>query len=78
MSMNGEGMPKNPMAAYFWFSLAIADGHQDFVENRKMVESEMTQKQIFDAKKAVDFWLSAYSPKERNPSLFSSIKSWFH
>ena len=66
------------MDAYIWFSLAIADGHHEDVENRKIVESEMTQNQILDAKKRVESWLSFYAQIEHDSSLFASFKSMFN
>jgi hypothetical protein len=41
-----------------WFSLAAAQGYQDAVKNRDMVERSMTPAQIAEAQKLAREWKS--------------------
>ena len=49
MYANGEGVPKNNVTAYAWWNIAAASGDEDAIENRSILEQQMTPAQIAEA-----------------------------
>ena len=56
MYANGKGVAKNNTEAYFWWSLATAQGHEQAETNRTIIEKEMTQEQIAEAQRRSAAW----------------------
>ncbi len=53
---NGLGVPKGEQSAYFWWLLASAQGHQNAVKNRDIVEWDLSPAQRADAQAAARTW----------------------
>jgi hypothetical protein len=49
MYMNGEGVRKDPVKAYAWFSLAAERDYPDFVATRDQLKAKMTPDQLAEA-----------------------------
>ncbi|MCB5245689.1 MAG: SEL1-like repeat protein, partial [Candidatus Cloacimonetes bacterium] len=54
---NGEGIEKDFEEAYFWFSLAAANGNKTAAENRVLLEDKLTEEQKARIKDRVQKWL---------------------
>lgn len=53
---DGEGVPQNHVAAYIWFSLAAAQGHQDAARFRNEIARMMNPEQLAEAQKQASEW----------------------
>ena len=53
---DGKGIPEDDTLAHMWWNLAGANGHKVAVENRKLLEEEMTPEQIEKAKDMARNW----------------------
>lgn len=53
----GEGVPKDVVMAYMWFNLAAASGFESAVDNRYLVERQMSPAQISEAQSLSREWL---------------------
>lgn len=55
---NGQGVPENGAEAYFWFSLAVANGgRQDEVrQNRDYARAQLTSSQIAEVQARAAQW----------------------
>jgi uncharacterized protein len=61
---NGSGVPRDPVAAYMWFDLAIARGDkmqppispQNAANYRDLVATKMSKEQIAEAEKRAREW----------------------
>jgi TPR repeat protein len=49
MYKNGQGVPKDSVQAYMWFTLAVEHGNVDAVRNRESIAYLLTAKEIADA-----------------------------
>jgi uncharacterized protein len=60
----GVGVPRDPVEAWKWLTLSSDDlkgkGREIAIENRKVIEKEMTPAQIDEAKKRVADWLALH------------------
>ncbi len=48
---HGEGIPKNFVKAYVWYSIASAKGNEKAKKNIDIISSEMTPQQVAQAQK---------------------------
>jgi TPR repeat protein len=55
---NGDGVPEDDVLAYMWWDLADSSGDQDALDNRALLEEEMTDLQIQTAKELARNWKS--------------------
>ena len=53
---DGRGVPKDDQLAYFWYLLASAQGDQDAVKNRDIVEKKLMPQQRANAQAAARVW----------------------
>ena len=53
---NGEGVPKNSVEAYKWLNLAAANGYEDAIKRRSILERQMTRDQIAEAQRLSAGW----------------------
>jgi hypothetical protein len=60
MSLNGHGVPINPVEAYKWFVVADAHGNHMAGYNMRILARSMSQKQIFDALALAASWEAAH------------------
>jgi TPR repeat protein len=64
MYFSGDGIPKDVIQAYTWVDVAALGGNERARESRDLIESEMSPKQIEEARKlAKEFW-QMYGKKE--------------
>jgi len=56
MYAKGQGVPKDEQMAYFWWLLASAQGGQDAVKNRDLVERRLSPVQRANAQAAARVW----------------------
>jgi TPR repeat protein len=57
MYYNGDGVPKNVIKAYVWWSIASANGDEDSKEWLEELRTEMTPQQISQAQnEAAELW----------------------
>ena len=54
---NGEGVPQDYNLAHMWWTLSGSQGLEDAVENRRLLEKEMTPDQIAEAQKLANEWM---------------------
>jgi TPR repeat protein len=52
----GEGVPKNLVQAYKWYSLAAANGDKPAPQLRDLLTNHMTKAQIAEAQKLAQEW----------------------
>jgi len=52
----GEGFSKDDAEAYFWWTIAAAQGNEDARKNLSVIEEQLTEKQISDARMRADNW----------------------
>lgn len=57
MYANGQGVPQDLIQAHQWFSLAEIAVGDEAINNRKLVEADMTPMQIEEAQALVKEWL---------------------
>jgi len=53
---NGQGVPQDYLLAHMWWNLASSNGYENALENRKIVEEQMTPQQIEKAKEMARNW----------------------
>ena len=53
---NGEGVPKDDVAAYMWFNLAAASGNKGAATQMQVMEKIMTPEKISEAQKLSREW----------------------
>ena len=53
MYLFGEGVPKDPVEAYKWFSLAAAQGDTNALNGQKLVAKSLSAQQLSEAKRLV-------------------------
>ncbi len=56
MYYNGQSVPKDEQSAYFWLLLASAQGHQDAVKHRDIVERRLSPEQRATAQASARNW----------------------
>jgi len=56
MYAKGQGVPKNEQIAYFWSLLASAQGHQNAVKLRDLLEPKLPAEQRAVAQEAANSW----------------------
>ena len=62
MYARGQGVSKDYVQAYMWFSLSAARGHQEGVKNRDSIAKGMTPAQVADGQKRASAWKPVNSP----------------
>jgi hypothetical protein len=63
MYLNGEGVPKDPMTAYAWLTVAAERGYPDFVATRDRVKATLTPAQLLQAQPILDDIMAKYGDK---------------
>ena len=65
MYLNGDGVPKDYVQAYMWFSIIDADGYSGTQagRDRDNVAQHMTPAQIAEAQRLTTEWLEKHPPK---------------
>jgi TPR repeat protein len=53
---NGLGLERNPMQAYFWYSIADLNGRTGAAEQRNNVATKLTPEQLAEAQRLVQQW----------------------
>lgn len=56
--VQGKGVPKDLVEAYFWFELAARQGKAIATQLRDGISRQMTPQQIAQAQKKVEAWLA--------------------
>ena len=57
--VQGKGVPKDLVLAYFWFDLAARQGRGIAGQLRDAISKKMTEEQVADAQERVRVWLAA-------------------
>lgn len=57
--VQGKGVPKDLVLAYFWFDLAARQGRGIAGQLRDGIAKKMTEDQVADAQERVRLWLAA-------------------
>ena len=57
---NGEGVPKNDIAAYMWFNLSAAQGDKEASKAMIALGEKMTTDQISEAQRLSSKWLEEH------------------
>jgi len=60
MYVDGQGAPKNYVAAYMWYTIAAAQGDPGASQNRNVVKDLMTPEQIAEAERLAQDWLEEH------------------
>jgi TPR repeat protein len=60
MYIDGQGVPKNYVAAYMWYNLAVAQGNIGASQNKDVVKQWMTPEQIAEAERLTQEWLEEH------------------
>lgn len=63
MLMQGEGVPRNRVEAYKWFSIASQAGHSKAQANLALVSSQMSLDQVYKAEELATQWIAAFIKK---------------
>ena len=79
MYSKGRGVPQDYVSAHMWWNLSGSNGYEDAVENRNMVEKEMSTTQIEKAQEMARNWKPKQEPKglEESKGLFEQFKEKF-
>ncbi|MEE8435016.1 MAG: tetratricopeptide repeat protein [bacterium] len=56
----GQGVPQDDVLAHMWFSLAAAQGNEEAVKNRDIVEKEMWPWNVWKAERLAREWLETH------------------
>jgi TPR repeat protein len=60
MYKDGSGIPKNKVLAYVWWNIAAAEGIEVAVNNRDLIEKDMTPNQIAEAQELSKEYYAKY------------------
>jgi putative methionine-R-sulfoxide reductase with GAF domain len=57
----GRGVEQNYSRAYFWYELALAEGDQESKSRLEGLATQMTDRQVADARQQAEAWLQAHN-----------------
>ena len=64
----GRGVEQNYSRAYFWYELALAMGDQESKSRLEGLATQMTQRQVSDARQQAEAWLQAHNQPPKTAS----------
>jgi hypothetical protein len=64
----GRGVEQNYARAYFWYELALAMGDQESKSKLEGLATQMTQRQVTDARQQAEAWLQAHNQPPKTAS----------
>lgn len=64
----GRGVEQNYSRAYFWYELALAMGDQESKSKLEGLATQMTQRQVADARQQAEAWLQAHNQPPKTAS----------
>jgi len=64
----GRGVEQNYSRAYFWYELALAMGDQESKSRLEGLSTQMTQRQVADARQQAEAWLQAHNQPPKTAS----------
>ena len=53
---NGQGVPQESVLAHMWYSLSDSQGYEDAINNKELLEDEMSPQKIEKAKEMARNW----------------------